>query len=128
VEAALALLGVAGRIDIPGALATKAALRLARGKSDEALAAAEEGMARYAAMGMCSHFFRGAFLQLVHVESLEANGRHDEARAALAKARDRLLAIAAKIADPAHRKSFLEDVPENHRTLALAREWLDEGG
>jgi hypothetical protein len=127
-EAALTILGKVCPLDVSGVLATKAALRLAQGKPDEALSAAEDGMSRYAATGLCSHVLRGSFLRLVHIESLEANGRHAEARAALADARDRLLAMAAAITDPAYQKSFLEDVPENRRTLGLAREWLGDGG
>jgi ATP/maltotriose-dependent transcriptional regulator MalT len=124
IEAALALLGAAVPLDVPGALATKSALKLQQGKPVEALAAAEEGMSRQAAMGMHDHFLRGSFLRLVQVESLEANGRHAEARIAVASARDRLLAIAATITDPTYRESFLENVPENRRTLELAGRWL----
>jgi len=125
IEAALPLLGATIPLDVPGALATKAALKLQQGKLDEALASAEEGMSRQAAMKLHGHFFRGSFLRVVHAESLEANGRHDEARAALVTARDRLFAIAAAITDPAYRTSFLENVPENRRVFELAREWLD---
>jgi tetratricopeptide (TPR) repeat protein len=128
IEAALPLLGATVALDVPGALATKAALKLAQGRPGEALAAVEEGLSRQAAMKMHDHFFRGSFLRLVHSESLLANGRHVEARAALVNARDRLLAIAAKITEAAYQKSFLENVPENRRTLDLAREWLGEGG
>jgi hypothetical protein len=128
VEAALALLRRTGPVDVSGVLATKAALLLAQGKPGEALAAAEEGVSRQAAMGLYDQFFRGSFVKLVHVESLEADGRHEEARAALASARARLLAIAARINEPAYKKSFLENVPENRRTLDLARQWLGERG
>ncbi|HZF54961.1 MAG TPA: serine/threonine-protein kinase PknK, partial [Polyangiaceae bacterium] len=128
VEAAVATLRAYCPRDLTGPLATKAALRLAQGRPEDALAAAEEGMALYGATGMCSHFFRGAFLRLVHVESLEAAGRSDDARAALAEARARIFAVAGRIDDPGYRTSFLESVPENRRTLALAREWLGEGG
>jgi len=31
------------------------------------------------------------------------------------------------IGDPAMRRGFLEDLPENARTLALARQWLGAG-
>ncbi|XXX72537.1 hypothetical protein WMF30_33300 [Sorangium sp. So ce134] len=124
VQAALAMLEQVCPLDVPGALATLSALRLAQGRPDDAVAAAAEGMRRYAAMGMCSQFFRGSYLRLVHVESLEASGRHAEARAALAEARTRLHAIAAQIREPAYRSSFLEGVPENRRTLALASERL----
>jgi hypothetical protein len=36
----------------------------------------------------------------------------------------RLLRIADRIDDPAYQQSFLEGVPENARTLALAQVWL----
>jgi hypothetical protein len=117
---------VASPLDLPGALATLAALRLAQGRLPEALAAAEDGLAKYQAIGACSAFLRGSFLRLVHVECLEALGRHDAACAAIASARQRILTIVARFEDPAHRKSFLENVPENRRTLELARQWLDE--
>jgi len=45
-------------------------------------------------------------------------------RLALGAGDDRLLAIADKIADPDYKASFLERVPENARTLALADAWL----
>jgi hypothetical protein len=70
--------------------------------------------------------FRGAFVRLAHVEALAATGAHDAARGAVADARARLLAIAGRIADPEHRRGFLEDVPENARTVALGRAWLGE--
>jgi len=41
-------------------------------------------------------------------------------------AADAYFAIASQIADPAFRTRFLEDVPENARTLVLARAWLGE--
>ncbi|HWO20539.1 MAG TPA: AAA family ATPase [Kofleriaceae bacterium] len=53
-------------------------------------------------------------------------GRGAAARGALAAARDRLVAIAGRIADPAYRQSFLEAVPENARTLAFAHAWLGD--
>ena len=51
---------------------------------------------------------------------------HNGARRTIADARARLLAIAEKIADATYRRSFLERVPENARTLELAGAWLDE--
>jgi len=122
IQTALATLRMAAPLDTPGALATLAALRLAQGRIAEALAAAEEGLAQYEAMAACG-FFRGAFLRLVHAECLEAAGDHEAAKAAIATAKERLFAIAAKIGDPEYRKSFLEGVPENRRTLELARQW-----
>ena len=49
-----------------------------------------------------------------------AAGRTAEAAEAAARARDRLLGRAARIHDQALRRSFLEAVPDNARTLALA--------
>jgi tetratricopeptide (TPR) repeat protein len=112
-------LAMAMPLDHPGVLATLSALRVAQGRADEALAAAQDAMSRCQAMGGCG-MFRGAFVRLAHAEALRATGAHDAARRAIADARARLLAIADKIADPAYRTSFLEHVPENARTLALA--------
>jgi tetratricopeptide (TPR) repeat protein len=126
IQAALGMLAMACPLDVPGALATLAALRLEQGKPAEALAAAEQGLARYESMGACSYFFRGAFLRLVHAESLDATGQKDAARAAIAKARQCILINAEKIKAPAYRKSFLENVPENRRTFELAEQWLGE--
>jgi len=115
-------LAMAMPLDQPGARATLSAIRLAQGRAGDALAAAEDAMARCAAMGGCG-MFRGAFVRLAHAEALHATGAHDAAGRALADARARLLAIADRIADPDHRASFLERVPENARTLALAAAW-----
>jgi eukaryotic-like serine/threonine-protein kinase len=112
-------------LDQPGARATLSAIRLAQGRAGDALAAAEDAMARCAAMGGCG-MFRGAFVRLAHAEALHATGAHDAARRAIADARARLLAIAARISDPGYQASFLEQVPENARTLALAASWLGD--
>jgi hypothetical protein len=111
-------------LEHPGALGTLAALRLAQRRPDEALATAEEAVARCIAIGGCG-IFRGAFVRLVHAEALHATGAHDAARHAIASARTDLLATAGRIDDPQYRHSFLHDVPENARTLALAGAWLD---
>jgi tetratricopeptide (TPR) repeat protein len=103
-------------------LASLAAVRLAQGRAAEALAYAREAMELILPTRMRS--VREPFIRLVHCEALSAAGEPDAARAALSLARDRLLATAAKISDPALRKSFLEDVPYNARTLALANERL----
>jgi hypothetical protein len=63
-----------------------------------------------------------SYVRLVFAETLEAVGENDAAREAVATARVRLLERAANIRDAAWRESFLERVPENARTLALARE------
>jgi eukaryotic-like serine/threonine-protein kinase len=118
-------LGMLTPYEQPGARATLAAIRLAQGRAADALAAAEDAAARCTAMGGAA-MFRGAFVRLTHAEALHATGAHDAARRAIAGARARLFAIADRIPDPAYRRSFLEDVPENARTLALARAWFGE--
>jgi hypothetical protein len=70
--------------------------------------------------------FRGAFVRLAHAEALHATGARDAAHRAIAGARTRLVSVADRIADPAYRRSFLDSVPENARTLALAQAWLGD--
>jgi tetratricopeptide (TPR) repeat protein len=120
IESAIAIFRTGVLLDLPGALGTLAALRLAEGRTEEALATAEEGMALYATIGACG-MFRGAALRLTHAQCLAAAGRHEEARAAITSAVDRLEAIAGGIPDTAYQRSFLEDVPENRRTMELGR-------
>jgi tetratricopeptide (TPR) repeat protein len=110
-------------LDQPGMLATLAAIDLARGRTEDAIAIAGDAIGRTTAMDGCG-LFRASFVRIVHAEALHAGGRHDDARRAIADARDRVIAIAGKIPDPDHRTSFLAAVPENARTLALARAWL----
>ena len=61
-----------------------------------------------------------AQIRLAFVESLEATGQAERARAALVAARAWLLERAGRISDERFRQSFLENVPEHARTLALA--------
>jgi hypothetical protein len=118
-------LAMAVPLEHPGVLGTLSALRLAQGRIEEALAAAGDAVSRCTAMGGCG-MFRGAFVRLTHAEALHATGAHAEARHAIAEARARLLTVADKIVDPDYKTSFLESVPENARTLALARAWLGD--
>jgi tetratricopeptide (TPR) repeat protein len=118
-----AALGMVVALEHPGVLASLSALRLAQARPAEALAAAEEAVARCTTMGGCG-MFRAAFVRLTHAEALHATGAHDASRHAIGEARARLFLIADRIADPAYKRSFLENVPENARTLALARTWL----
>jgi eukaryotic-like serine/threonine-protein kinase len=117
--------GMALPLDQPGVLGSLAMLRLVQGRPADALAVAEDAMARCAAMGGGCGLFRTAAVRLVHAEALHATGANDAARRAITAARARLLAIADKIPDPAYRASFLEHVPENARTLALAA-WVGD--
>jgi tetratricopeptide (TPR) repeat protein len=123
-----AALAMAAPLDRPGILGTLAAVRLAQGRVIEAREAAEEAVARCTAMGGGCGMFRGPAIRLARAELLHATGELDAARAAIAEARARLLAVADKIIDPDRRAGFLEGVPENARTLALARVWIDESG
>jgi hypothetical protein len=120
-----AALAIAVPLDHPGALATLSVLRRAQGRASEALATAEDAVSRYIATGGCG-MFRGAFVRLAHAEALHATGARDAARGAIAEARARLFTIAERIADPDYQRSFLDNVPEHARTLALASVWLDE--
>jgi hypothetical protein len=67
---------------------------------------------------------RGTFVRLVYAEALEAAGDHAAARAEITEARDELAALAACIGDAETRRTFLEDVAENARVMALAQAWL----
>jgi eukaryotic-like serine/threonine-protein kinase len=118
-------LGTVVALEQPGVLGSLAALRLAQGRAAEALAAVEDAVGRCEVMGGCG-MFRGAFVRLAHAEALHATGAHEAARRAIGAARDRLVTTAGRIADPVYRQSFLEAVPANARTLALARAWLGE--
>jgi serine/threonine protein kinase/tetratricopeptide (TPR) repeat protein len=110
------------RVDHIAVSATLAAIQLAAGRSEEALATAEQALAEYDNIGACG-FFRGPYLRVVHIEALLATGREAQAREAIAVARQKLLAIADRIKNPYCRASFLENVPENVRTLELARRY-----
>jgi tetratricopeptide (TPR) repeat protein len=100
------------------ALAALAEARLRTGRGDEALAASDEAMTLLTTLGGIDE--GESYLRLVHAEALHAAGRIPEARAAIGVARDKLLARAARIEDPARSATFLSAVPENARTLRLA--------
>ncbi|WP_434046759.1 MULTISPECIES: protein kinase domain-containing protein [Sorangium] len=113
---------------IPCATGVLAGVLLAAGRAAEALEvanrAAELAAPIIAAQG---HLEEGeSQIDLVRAEALEACGAHGEARVAIATARERLLDRTSRIANPAWRAGFLENVPEHARTLALARAWLGE--
>ncbi|WP_437783786.1 protein kinase domain-containing protein [Sorangium sp. So ce1097] len=113
---------------MPCALATLAQVLLAGGRPAEALEAARRAEELAAALvTSLGHLEEGeSQLDLVRAEALEACGAREEARAAIAAARDRLLKRAGRIENPAWRASFLENVPEHARIQALARAWLGD--
>ena len=106
-------------------LATLASARLSQGRVAEALAAAREAIGKVEPPPLRAD--HEPLIRLVYVEALHASGDHDSARAALVIARARLLETAAKIGDPALRRSFVDDVADNARTLRLAEERLGGG-
>jgi hypothetical protein len=60
-------------------------------------------------------------VRLAYAEALHATGATQMSKRVIADAETRVLDMAAKIRDPAWRRSFLEAIPENAATLALAR-------
>jgi tetratricopeptide (TPR) repeat protein len=124
---ALAVIGEPGTTPASraGAQAILVEARLAEGRVAEALAAAEAAQSILTSLDGIEE--GEALIRVVYAEALMATGAVRDAEAAIADARDRLLARAAKVVDPALRASFLERVPENARTLSRAREWLGEG-
>ncbi len=107
------------------ALATLADIWLLMGRARDAFQPAEEALRLLEDLGGIED--GEALVRLVHAVALGQLGHHTAARAAIAKARDRLLARADKIASPVWRTSFLTRVPENARTLMLARQWKAAG-
>ncbi len=101
----------------PQILASIARVQLARGESDEALVLAREAADLLEQLGAIEE--GESLVRLVLAEALAANGQHGAARGAARRARDRLLARAAKISDPEWRETFLNGVPDNARTLKL---------
>jgi hypothetical protein len=98
--------------------------RLAAGHIEGALSAARAGMRILAEHGAVQE--SEILVRLAHAEALHAAGDPASLRA-LAEARDRVLERAGRIRDLDLRKTFLENIPEHVRTLALARERLPQG-
>jgi len=121
-QAAVALLEHCSPLNKPETYATLAALRLARGRPAEALAAAEEGVAHFERLGACI-FNRGRMVGLMHAECLKACGRDDEARVRIERLKGRVLELADTLEGPEVRETFLREVPENRRILQLAAQW-----
>ncbi|APR74982.1 Adenylate cyclase [Minicystis rosea] len=98
-----------------------AEILLRAGRVTEALAYAREGVAALdpEGGGIAESESR---LRLVFVDALDAASDPEGAREALKSALTSLTARAARIHDPALRRSFLERVPENARLVMLARE------
>jgi len=112
--------------DSPGvrapALAQLATILLARGEPDRALVKATQ--ARELLAKHVSLEFGDVLVRLAYAEALHASAQVGAAQSAIKTARDQLLEQAARIRDETRRRSFLANVPENARTLALAAAWL----
>ena len=103
-------------------LALRAQALLALGRAPDALPAAYEASAIADSLDALNE--HDTMIRLAYVEVLEANGQHDRARQAIAKAKKRLLARAAPIESDEWWRSCLTRVPEHKRTLDLADKLL----
>ncbi len=101
-----------------GALSLLADAERRRGAHAEALAASCEAMKILE--GLAGIEDGESLIRVVYAEVHAASGELTTARAAARDAEERLRARAEKVQDPALRASFLERVPENARTTALA--------
>ena len=111
--------------DFPGldayARAMLASVYLRQSKAPRALLAARDAMDGLTRLQ--SALEEGGVIRVVEAEALYANDHKAEAMARIKAARDRLLKIAEEINDLRWRQSFLENVPENARTLRFASKW-----
>jgi tetratricopeptide (TPR) repeat protein len=108
------------------ALAVLGRIELARGCPEAALGPSGKAVALLESLGGIEE--GESLVRLVHAEALSALGQPAEAREAILSAYERLSERASKIKNPMWRAWFLEAVPENARTVALARAWGAVGG
>jgi tetratricopeptide (TPR) repeat protein len=101
----------------PAILAGLAHVLLARGRVQDALTAAREAHEQLELLGGVEE--GESAVRLMLATCLDAAGDAD-ALVATRSARERVRSRAAKITDPTWRTSFLENLPENARTIALA--------
>ncbi len=120
-EAAAAVAAVEGIAPLHASgLAILSTIELERGNAAQALDAATLAMEYLHDVGAVTE--GESIIRLCYAAALEANGRVDEAVAAFAEARENLLERASRIRNPQWRRSFLDRVRENARTLARAGE------
>jgi serine/threonine protein kinase/tetratricopeptide (TPR) repeat protein len=118
-ELCLAIAGAASAPPIRAyALAVLADLRFSWGRAAEASLSAEEAMSVLRELEGVEE--GESLIRLVHALALESAGDVAGAHAAISEARRRLLERADRISDARLRRSFLDHIPENARTLALA--------
>ncbi|WP_438000182.1 protein kinase [Sorangium sp. So ce185] len=105
------------------AWALSARVLLRKGRADEALALSGEALALLESLGAVEE--GESLIRLVRAEALFASGRQDEGIAAVARARQSVLARAGQISNPRNRDRFLSSL-DNVETLALAARWLGD--
>jgi tetratricopeptide (TPR) repeat protein len=115
--AAVEVLVVAPTLQV-AAQGTLARARLGGGDFAGGLAAAREAQSALERFGEIEE--GDSMVRLTYAEALVAAGEPVQAEAALAAARDHLLARAERVADLGWRQRFLHEVPVNARILALA--------
>jgi tetratricopeptide (TPR) repeat protein len=117
-DARAAVQGLAGANAMLGdALAMLSEVERARGDGAGALATALRAIVALEAAGKTA--IGEAAIRLAHVQALLAAGDREAAGVSLAAAKERLLARARTIHDPALRRAFVEDVAEHAATAAL---------
>jgi serine/threonine protein kinase/tetratricopeptide (TPR) repeat protein len=99
------------------ARARLASILLQQARVDEAAIEAEAAFAMLETAGVVEE--GEALIRLVHAGVLSARGQHEQAKAGLAIARQRLFERADRIADRDVRARFLSGVPDHARTLEL---------
>lgn len=126
--AATALLDAVGpaMADVPASTiwvpAARAQIALAEGQAERAVELTTTALAYGARFGM-KHYLVEPWMMLTRAEALHAAGRNAEARETLSRAREDLLARAARIRDPAYARSFVERVFVHARTISLWEAW-----
>jgi hypothetical protein len=106
------------------ASACHAAAQAALGDRAAAVSAAKTAHRCVADLGSC---LADILILSLSAGALVATGDHAEARAVITVARDRILGRAARISDPALRRSYLELVHPNAEVLALAETMIHGG-
>jgi eukaryotic-like serine/threonine-protein kinase len=100
------------------ALAMLADIRLEQGRAADAFDPAAEAVDVLDSLGGIEE--GESLIRLVSVRVLRENGKLGAAAQRAAEAKRRLVERADRIADPAWRRSFLENIPENAATAQLA--------
>jgi hypothetical protein len=104
------------------AIAQRSRILLEQGRTEEALAIAEEGVQELERRDLAG---QGEIaLRLALVEALAATGKAEAARAALEKTLAQVRRRLADIPEAAARERYLTQVPTNARLRELAQQWL----